>query len=259
MYHIGNVEKRIYELRKDHPLVIPQLDPDKHTKESARKWFDEVEKAGISFIVIGGSTLDPFQAQELLNIALKDYNFIAALYLGNNLSAIKGEKDRTAVYWMQIPNSLNTLYGWDGLISNSLNLERCELEPIPSVYVFDDRNSVGTANWISRSHSIPREKPEISLAIAKAAQYLGIRFYIMAGGSGSTNPPPLSHIEKLSKQSKLFVIPTSGINTAEHAKEMFAAGADAIHIGNRLEKEGGFEVLNEMVKMSKLYPGKSFL
>jgi hypothetical protein len=40
---------------------------------------------------------------------------------------------------------------------------------------------------------------------------------------------------------------------------MFAAGADAIHIGNRLEMPGGFEELKKMVEASKQYPGKKFL
>lgn len=259
MDYIGPVERKIYGLREDHPLIIPQLDPDNYTLETAHEWFDEVKNAGISCIAIGGSILDALHTQELLDVALKEYDFIITQYLANNTSSVRGLRGRTAVYWMQIPNALNTFYGWDGLISNSLNIEKCELEPIPSIYVFDDRDSRGTANWISRSYPIPREKPEISLAVAKAAQYLGIRFYIMAGGSGSIKPPSIKHIEKLTKKTRLFVIPTSGINTVDQAKEMFSAGADAVHIGNRLELDGGFEILRDMVKASQSYPGKSFL
>lgn len=259
MHNIGPVEKEIYKLREEHPIVIPQIDPDKHSTESSQKWFKEVQDAGIRLIAIGGSTADHAHAQELLDMAVKDYDFIIALYLTANAGSLKGKRGKTAIYWMQIPNSQNTFYGWDGLVSNSLQIEKCQLEPIPTIYVFDERSFVGTANWITRSYPIPKEKPEISLAIAKAAQYLGIRFYIMAGGSGSGTPPSTSHIEKLTQKTDMFVIPTSGINTPDHAKEIFAAGADAIHVGNRLEKQGGFEALKAMVKESKLYPGKKFL
>ena len=85
-----------------------------------------------------------------------------------------------------------------------------------------------------------------------------MRFYIMAGGSGSKNIPPLSHVEEIAKNTELFVIPTSGIITAEHAKDLFSVGADAIHVGNLLQRNGGFKVLNEMVKMSKLYRWTEF-
>ena len=104
-----------------------------------------------------------------------------------------------------------------------------------------------------------REKPKISLATAKAAEYLGMRIYIMAGGSGSSNIAPLSHVEEVSKHTNMFVIPTSGIKTLEHTEDLFSAGADAVHIGNLLQRKGGFEILKEMVKASKFYPGRDFL
>lgn len=259
MYPIGPIEKTIYKLRAEHPLVIPQLDPDNYDLKGAKQWFEQVKECDIKFIAMGGSMIDAIHTQNVLNMAIKNYDFIVALYLTSNSGVINGFKGRTAVYWMQIPNSQNTFYGWDGLISNSLQVEKHGLEPIPTIYVFDDRDFVGTANWVARGYPIPREKPEISLAVAKAAEYLGIRFYIMAGGSGSTKPPSVKHVEKLAKGSQLFVIPTSGINTATDAKELFAVGADAIHIGNKLETANGFKELKEIVKISKLYPGRNFL
>ena len=258
MHGIGQIEKKIYEQRKYHPLVIPQLDSDKHDLKSAENWLRHVQDLELSLITLGGSTVNTLHAQEVLDLAIKDYNFDVIIYTSTNPNFIHGTKGRTAIYWGQIPNAHNTFYMWDGLISNSLNLEVNNLEPLPTVYVFDDRGSVGSSNWVARSTPIPREKPEISLAVAKAAEYLGIRFYIMAGGSGSLNPPPLTHVERLVQKSNLFIIPTSGINTLETAKSLFAVGADAIHIGNRLEKSGGFKVLDEISKAIKHYPGKDF-
>jgi phosphoglycerol geranylgeranyltransferase len=259
MLQIGKVEKVIYELREEHPLVIPQLDPDKNTVEQGNKWFRQVKDIGIKLIAVGGSTIDAVNTQRLLDMAVNDYNFLVLLYLTANINAIKGKAGRTAAYWMQVPNALNTLYNWDGLISNSMQMEKNELEALPTVYVFDDRGSVGTANWITRSNPIPKDKPELSLAVAKAAQFLGIRFYVMAGGSGSASPPPTSHIERLAEHTQLFVIPTSGINTVANAKALFAAGADAIHVGNRLEQDGGFKELDGMYAAAKEYPGRKFL
>lgn len=246
-------------MREQHPLVIPQIDPDKYDSKDAETWFDEVKSAGISFIAMGGSIVDTVRAQKLLDMAINNYDFIIALYLIPNLGSLKGRNGRTAIYWTQVPHSLNSFYGWDGLIANSLQIERTQFEPIPTLYVFDDRDSVGVANWITRGYPIPRDKPEISLAVAKAAEYFGVRFYIMAGGSGSAMPPSPKHVEKLTKHSKLFVIPTSGINNVNEAKELFDAGADAIHIGNRLEMGGGFGILKELVKLSEKYPGRKLI
>ncbi len=259
MVPIGQVEKYIYKLREEHPLVIPQLDPDKFTIDQANDWFKQVSDIGIKFIALGGSTAGYVNTQELLEMASKDYDLTVALYLTASVAGLKGQKGKTAIYWSQVPYSQNTFYGWDGLVSNSLYVEKNDIEPLPTVYVFDDRNYTGTSHWITRSSQIPSGKPEISLAVGKAAQFLGIRFYIMAGGSGSPNPPSTKHVEKLAKHSQLFVIPTSGINTADQAKELFAAGADAVHIGNRLEQKSGFKDLEGMFKAAKLYEGRKFL
>ena len=259
LYEVGPVEKKIYALRKKHPLVVPQLDPDKFKVTQAKKWLKSVKDLGLTFIALGGSIMDPLHTQELLDIAIDDYDFDVVLYLTANLGSIKGRKDKSAIYWMQVPNSLNSFYNWDGLISTSLQIPHSNLEPIPTVYVFDDRDYLGTSNWIVRSNPIPRAKPEISLAVARAAQYLGIRFYIMAGGSGSSKPPSPLHVSKLATNTSLFTIPTSGITTEIQAKSLFEAGADAIHLGNLLETSNGFKVLAKIVSTAKMYPGKEFI
>lgn len=241
------------------PLILPQIDPDKNNLTKAINWFNNVNKLELQTIVIGSSLLgDILNMQKFVDIAIEKFNFNVLLYI-HNLSGIKGVINKSAVYWTQVPNSQNTFFGWDGLILNAFGVLNNNHEAIPTVYVFDSRDQIGTANWLARGNLVPREKPEISLAIAKAAEYLGIRFYIMAGGSGSKKPPPIEHVKILSEKTKLFVIPTSGINKTNIANDLFAAGADAIHIGNLLEKQEGFEILKKIVEISKQYPGKKFL
>jgi len=258
MLSIGQVEKRIYGLRKEHPLVIPQIDPDNHDKKSAKRWLDNVKSVDISLIALGGSMLDPKPTQTILDMAL-EYGFLVNLYLTNDTGYLKGKSGKTAIYWAQVPHAQNSFYSWDGLITNSLHIKDSGIEPIPTVYVFDEREFRGTSNWITRGYPIPENKPFVSLSVAKAAEYLGIRFYIMAGGSGSPKPPPIEHLKLIKKETQLFVIPTSGIKTQENVKSLFSEGADAIHVGNVIEKPDGLKIIEEMVKISKQYPGKSFL
>ena len=159
---MANVEKFIYKLRAEHPLVIPQLDPDRYDSKGGAAWLKHAQEAGVSLIAFGGSMMDYRHSQELLDIALKDYDFKVLLYLTSNSGSLKGKVGRSGIYWLQVPNSLNTFYCWDGVISNALNLnmQNKELEPIPTAYVFDDRGDIGTANWVTRSYPVPREKPQ---------------------------------------------------------------------------------------------------
>ncbi len=259
VYEFGAVEKAIYNARNESPLILPQIDPDKNDLDKAKKWFSNISSLGLETIVIGSSLIaDNLYAQKLIDIAIDEFDFNILIYI-HNMTGLRGRSKKSAVYWSQVPNALNTFFGWDGLIANVFNVSKNDFEPIPTAYVFDFRGSSGTANWLTRCNPIPREKPEISLAVSKAVEYAGIRFYILAGGSGSMLPPPAEHVKIISNKTNLFVIPTSGIKTTEHAEELFSSGADALQIGNLLESKEGFETLKKILKVSKNYPGKRFV
>jgi heptaprenylglyceryl phosphate synthase len=144
------------------------------------------------------------------------------------------------------------------LIQNSLSLLSSKLECIPTVYVFDDRDSVEASHWLSRAIPVPRHKPYLSLSIALAAQLSGSRFYIMAGGSGCKLIPPIEHIKLIKDKTSLFLIPTSGIKSAEDANQIFTAGGDAIHVGKALESTSSDSLLSSLVSTSQKFPGQDF-
>lgn len=259
-FKVGAVEKRIYELRSEHPLVIPQLDPDKRTEDEIIRDMKIIEKTGISHVALGGTIVDTAVLQKSLEIMTKDFDFTVVTYLMNSTTClVEGIKDKTAIYWMTVLNSENPFYLKDNLVMSSRAIASKFLEPLPTAYIFDDRGEIATSSWISRPMSVPRNKPNISLSIALASQFLGIRFYIMAGGSGVSLSPPEDHVELLRKKTDLFLIPTSGIKTAEQATHLFDAGADALHIGQILEEKNGLKHFDKMVKASKKYPGKDFM
>jgi phosphoglycerol geranylgeranyltransferase len=260
MRKIGEVEKKIYSLRSEHPLVIPQFDPGRVDSVGATKIFKKIQAMGLDHIAVGGTIIDPTKLQEITDIATKDFNFSIVTYPTNNsVFFLKGVKDKTAIYWMSVFNSENPFYSRDVLIMNSLTTQNNALEPIPTAYVFDDRGDLKSANWMARAIPVPRDKPDISLSIGLAAEFLGIRFYILAGGSGTKSLPPRSHVSVLSKKTNLFLIPTSGIINQNQAKIMFTNNADAIHVGRLMEMEKGFTKLERMVNISKKFPGKDFL
>lgn len=259
MLNVGQVEKRIYSLREEHPVVIPQIDPDKSSSDDALNTLKKLEAIGVKHIAIGSSLSSPIATQSLLDVIMKDFDFSVTTYISNTSSfLLKGTKGRAALYWATVFNANNTFFLRDSLIMGAPLINKDLLEPIPSAYVFDERGSKGTANWLAQPNPILREKPEISLATALACQYLGIRFYIMAGGSGSLLPPPESHVRLLSKKTTLFLIPTSGIKTLDDVKNLLDAGADAMHIGAALENKEGLGKFQKMFELSKKYPGKKF-
>ncbi len=240
--------------------MIPQLDPERIGANSFHRVLKQISDLGVNHISIGSSLVVPLLFQQMLEVAVRDFDFSVVTYPTNSaVCFLKGVRDRTAIYWMSVLNAENPFYLKDIMIMNSSIICNSEFEPIPTAYVFDDRGEIKTANWLARSYPVPRDKPDISLAIALAAQYLGMRFYIMAGGSDTKLIPPAPHVDLLAKKTNLFLVPTSGITSASDAETMFKHAADAIHVGRILEKENGMKILEEMVNVAKKYPGKQFL
>ncbi len=250
----------MYSLREEHPLVIPQLDSKNIGANNFYNILKQISGFGLNHIAIGSSLVSPELLRQFLDIAVKDFGFSVVTYPTNSsVCYLKGTRNKTAIYWMSVLNAENPFYLKDVLIMNSSSFMHNEFEPIPTAYVFDDRGELKTSNWLSRAFPVPRDKPDVSLAVALAAQYLGMRIYIMAGGSGCKLIPPVSHLDLLAKKTNLFLIPTSGIVTKSNAETMFKHHADAIHIGNLLENAKGMKILGKMVDVSKKYPGKHFL
>ncbi len=260
MIKIGKVEKRIYELREEKPLIIPQIDPEKQSLEEATKLLKKLDSFGVKHIAVGSSLSDPISTQNLFDIIIKDFDFTFTTYISNTSSfLLKGKTGRSAIYWATIFNANNLFYLRDSLIMGAPFLKTELLEPIPTAYIFDERNSRGTANWLAQANHIPYNKPEISLATALACEYLGIRFYIMAGGSGSFLPPPESHVRLRRNKSNLFVIPTSGIKSHSHVISLLESGADALHIGSLIESKEGLAEFEKIFKSANKFPGRKML
>ena len=248
---IGAVEKFLYDLREDGPVVIPQIDPEDFSQEAEEKLLTELRKEGVRLISTGGTLVDPIRLNQSIQLAVKDYDMRVITYPSESAALINGVKDRTAIYWMRILNAANPYFQTDFFVMNSLFVTKHNVEPIPSDYIFDDRGSTGTAAWLARAYPVPRDKPQIGLALAVGAQNSGTRVFVVAGGSGAKLPPSTQLLKLIREKTELFLVAKSGIDTVSKAEEVFAAGADAIHVGKLLEMPSGTEILKKMLKAAR--------
>lgn len=259
MFKIGPVEYAIYCERAKYPIVIPQVDPSVLSISRTNDLIQLMKKLGLKFLAVGGSIVDSRELQRIVYLCAKENIYSLVYPSDGSVLNTTGVRGKSALYWMNIPNSENQYFSKDMLIQNALSAVKSGYELIPTTYVFDARESNSAALWVTKANPIPREKPYLSLSVALSAQFSGSRFYIMAGGSGCKLLPPSDHIKLLRKETDLFLIPTSGIRTAEDAHKMFTSGADAIHVGHILEGPGGLNALSSLVSVSKSFGGRSFI
>ncbi|MEM2146045.1 MAG: geranylgeranylglyceryl/heptaprenylglyceryl phosphate synthase, partial [Candidatus Jordarchaeaceae archaeon] len=89
---------------------------------------------------------------------------------------------------------------------------------------------------IGKANPIPYDKPELSAAHALAAQYLGMRFVYLEGGSGVKRPIPTEMVKTVKSIVNVPLIVGGGIKTGNQTKELVSAGADIIVTSTVFEK-----------------------
>ena len=113
-------------------------------------------------------------------------------------------------------------------------------------------SSGGTAAWIGDAKLIPREKPELAVAYALAAKYLGMRWIYLEAGSGVEEPVPQAVIKSVKEAiGDTRVIVGGGIRDSETARQCAEAGADAIVTGTVVEEDNVQPKVEEIVKAVK--------
>jgi len=111
------------------------------------------------------------------------------------------------------------------------------IEAIPTGYLIIDGGNNSSVQFMSGSNPIPIEKPDILVAHAIAAQYLGKKLVYLESGSGAINPIPNQLVETVNNYIDIPIIVGGGIRTPESAYEKVQAGASFIVTGTVIEDD----------------------
>ncbi|MHA2344857.1 MAG: geranylgeranylglyceryl/heptaprenylglyceryl phosphate synthase, partial [Candidatus Hodarchaeales archaeon] len=122
---------------------------------------------------------------------------------------------------------------------------KMQLEAISCGYMLIESGALTSAQFLSNSFPIPRNKPEIALAHTLAAQYMGMKTVYLEAGSGAKMTVPEEIIYLVSRNIEIPVFVGGGIHTPEEAEEKVKAGAHFIVVGNYFETEGNYSLMKE--------------
>jgi phosphoglycerol geranylgeranyltransferase len=95
----------------------------------------------------------------------------------------------------------------------------------------------GTVGFVGDARLIPRKKPELAMAYALAAKFMGMRMVYLEAGSGADSPVPVDMVTKVKKAlGDVLLVVGGGIRSGAVAAELVAAGADLIVTGTAVEQ-----------------------
>lgn len=232
------------ELKKKRALLFVLIDSEVSKLESSQKLAQDVEKIGVSAILIGGSSAtDQIEMAKVVKGIKKGIKIPIILFPGNITGVVP---DADAILFSSLMNSENPYFITQAQALGAPSVLKFGLEPLPTAYLIIGD---GTSAWfVGSARGIPFEKPKIAAAYALAAQFLGMRFVYLEAGSGAKSSVTPEMVKTVRKAFNGFLIVGGGIRDIKTATELVKAGADALVIGTFLEKGGSVKKLEQIAK-----------
>jgi phosphoglycerol geranylgeranyltransferase len=210
------------------------IDPDKQSLKEVVSFAQNCAHYGVDGFLVGGSLLlsDHFDA---LIRAVKETVSIPVILFPGNGQQLSSHAD--AVLFMSLISGRNPHYLIGEQVLFAPKIKLLGLEPISTGYLLIESGKTTAAEFMSHTKPIPRDKPEIAVAHALAAEYLGMKLVYLEAGSGADQSVPEPMIEAVSKALSVPLIVGGGIRNPEDALKKINAGASFVVTGNVLEKE----------------------
>ena len=218
------------------------IDPDKLPIEKTGKFVQHCEKVGVDGILIGGSLMVKGDLDESIKVVKKHCQLPVVIFPG---SVNQVSQFADALLFISLISGRNAEHLIGKHVQAAPLLKRYNLEAISTGYMLIESGQTTTAEYISESKPIPRNKPEIATATALAGEYLGMKLIYLEGGSGAENSVPTEIIESVSKNVNIPVIVGGGIKTPNEAREKVDAGASVIITGNFFEDENNWDLISD--------------
>jgi len=219
------------------------IDPDRNTPEQAAKRAVRAQEAGADTILVGSSILLTDHFDPTVE-AIKRAVTVPVVIFPGSTQQVSGAAD--AILFLSLVSSRNPELLIGQHVKAAPSIKQLGLEVIPTGYLLVESGTLTSIEYMSNSKPIPRAKPDIAMAHALAAEYLGMRLIYLDAGSGGRQPVPSDMIEACANYVNVPLIVGGGIHTGELAERAVRAGASFIVVGNALERKAGKALLSEL-------------
>jgi len=209
------------------------IDPDKQDLEAVSLLTARANEAGIDGFLVGSSLMMADQLDKVIQ-HIKELSDLPVIISPGGSSHLSRYAD--AVLFLSLISGRNP----DFLISEHVRaapiVRRYNIQAIPTGYMLIEGGVCTSVQFMSATLPIPRDKLDIAIAHAMAAELLGMKMVYLECGSGALMPVPDEMIAAVKSEISIPLIVGGGIVEPSVAAAKVRAGADFIVTGNILEK-----------------------
>ncbi|NIR49072.1 geranylgeranylglyceryl/heptaprenylglyceryl phosphate synthase [candidate division KSB1 bacterium] len=230
----------IREQRGAGYLVL--IDPDKWQQNKLVELASQANEAGADALLIGGSLLLSSSFDNLVGLVKKQVDIPVIIFPG---SPTQVSQYADAIFFLSLISGRNPTYLIEEQVKAAPVIKALGVEPISVGYMLIESGRITSAEFMSNTRPIPRDKLDIAKATALAAEYLGMDMVYLEAGSGAHNSVPDEMVGAIQDYIERPVIVGGGIKKPEEAQAKVESGAAFVVTGNILEKEHNFTLLKE--------------
>lgn len=235
-FEVGGVEKLLHQAVSQHGAGhLTLIDPDSQSPAQAASIAAAADDGGTDAIMVGGSVGAAGVVLHETVDRIKESVDLPVILFPSSVAGLCENAD--AVFFMSLLNSRSTSYLVENQALGAPLVLRYGLEPIPMAYIIIEPG--GTVGFVGDARLIPRTKPELAVAYALAARFMGMRLVYLEAGSGADSPVPVQMVSAVKKAlGAALLIVGGGIRSGDAAAKLVAAGADLIVTGTAVEQSG---------------------
>ena len=223
-------------------LFFILIDPDKLVIEKTEKFVNFCSKSGVDGFLIGGSLMIEGDLDASIKVIKQNCGLPVIVFPGS-VNQVSQYAD--AILFISLISGRNAEHLIGKHVHAAPIIKKYNIEPISTGYMLIESGQTTTAEYISESKPIPRNKYDIASATALAGEYLGMKLIYLEGGSGAEFSVPDKLIAEVAKNINIPIIVGGGITTPTEANNKVRAGARVIIMGNFFENENNWDLIPE--------------
>jgi phosphoglycerol geranylgeranyltransferase len=231
----GILARLLREIERRGALYLVLLDPDGPGPDENARLAGFAAAAGADAILVGGSLSLRARTAETIQAVKRTVDLPVIIFPGNVGFVAPGAD---AVLFLSLVSGRNPELLIGEHVRAAPLLKELGLEPIPTAYMLVESGATTSVEFMSGTRPLPRNKPDIAMAHALAAQYLGMRIAFFDAGSGADQPVPADLVSAVSRFVSIPVMVGGGIRTPETARDLVRAGAKIVVTGDVIERAG---------------------
>lgn len=229
-------------IEKKGAAYLILLDPDKLNSDKFESFIKKCNDADVDGFLIGGSLMLNGDFDGFIK-NVKQLTKLPVIIFPGAVDQVSSHAD--AILYLSVVSGRNPEHLIGKHVLAAPLIRRANLEPISTAYILVESGTATTAQYMSGSSPIPRNKPEIAAATALASEYIGMKLIYLEAGSGAQQTVPNEMVKAVSSICSVPIIVGGGIKSPNVAREKVVNGAKIIVTGNFFENENNWGLIKE--------------